>query len=92
VVPNVTAIPETRGTQLRDLLGRQIDAPVRWDESMRALRSQWDGPLLEVGAGSVLKGLMRRIDRAAECSAVGDRASLEACLKALPQGGAGAVG
>jgi [acyl-carrier-protein] S-malonyltransferase len=80
VVPNVTAEPETRGEVLRTLLARQIRSPVRWEASMRALRQRFAGPLLEVGAGGVLKGLMRRIDRSAECEAVGERAGLEAFL------------
>jgi [acyl-carrier-protein] S-malonyltransferase len=91
VVANVTAEPETAGAVLRGLLGRQIASPVRWEESMRALRQRDHGPLLEVGAGSVLKGLLRRIDRSAECTAVGDGASLEAWLKALPPGPGRAV-
>lgn len=80
VVPNVTAEPETRGAVLRDLLARQIASPVRWEESVRALCARYDGPALEVGPGAVLKGLLRRIDRAAECTPVGDRAGLEALL------------
>jgi [acyl-carrier-protein] S-malonyltransferase len=80
VVPNVTAEPETSGAALRALLARQIHSPVRWEAGMRALRRDFAGPLLEVGAGSVLKGLMRRIDRGAECDAVGERAGLEAFL------------
>ena len=80
VVPNVTAAPETRGQVLRDLLARQIDSPVRWEESMKALRAACAEPVLEVGAGSVLRGLLRRIDRAAECTSVGDRPSLDALL------------
>jgi [acyl-carrier-protein] S-malonyltransferase len=80
VVANVTATPETRGAVLRDLVARQIAAPVRWAESMRALRGCWPGPALELGPGAVLKGLLRRIDRSAACIPVGDRAGLEALL------------
>jgi [acyl-carrier-protein] S-malonyltransferase len=78
VVPNVTAVPEQRGEILRTLLARQIHSPVRWDDSMRALRTVFDGAVLEVGSGNVLKGLLRRIDRQADCQSIGDRASLEA--------------
>jgi [acyl-carrier-protein] S-malonyltransferase len=92
VVPNVTAAAETRGAALRALLAQQIASPVRWEESMRAFRERWTGPILEVGPGAVLGGLLRRIDRAATCTSVGDRASLEAFLKPLPPGRDGAVG
>jgi [acyl-carrier-protein] S-malonyltransferase len=80
VVPNVTALPATRAEELRRLLAQQIHSPVRWDASMRALRAAFTGPLLEVGPGAVLRGLLKRIDRDAVCTSVGDRASLEALL------------
>jgi len=89
VVANVWGQPETRAESLRDLLKRQIHSPVRWEESMRALRALHPGAWLEVGAGAVLKGLARRIDREAVCTALGDRAGLEAFLKALPSGSVG---
>jgi len=89
VVANVTARPVTEAALLRELLKRQIASPVRWDESVRAVRALDPGPLLEVGAGSVLKGLARRIDREAVCTAIGDRAGLDAFLKTLPSASGG---
>jgi len=80
VVANVTAQPETRAAALRRLLAEQIASPVRWNASMRALRAAFAGPALEVGPGSVLRGLAKRIDRTFECTSVGDRASIEALL------------
>ena len=80
VIPNVTALPETNGAALRDLLQRQISSPVRWEASMRTLRTVSSGPILEIGNGSVLKGLLRRIERDAECTSIGDYASLDALL------------
>ncbi len=84
VLPNVTGEPATRGAVLRDMLERQISAPVRWEASMRALRAAFPAPVLEVGPGSVLKGLLRRIDRDAACTSVGDRSGLEALLAQTP--------
>lgn len=81
VVANVTGEVVTRGDDLRELLKRQIHSPVRWEASMRVLRRQFAGPVLEVGPGAVLKGLLRRIDRAAVCDGVGDRAGLESASK-----------
>lgn len=80
VIANVTAQLETRGAELRRLLARQIDSPVRWEESMRALRAAYAGPVLEVGPGAVLRGLLKRIDRDAVCTSVGDRAGVEALV------------
>lgn len=78
VIVNVTGRPERDGARLRELVKRQIDSPVCWTESMRSLCELWQGHTLEVGAGSVLRGLLRRIERGAECTAVGDRAGVEA--------------
>jgi [acyl-carrier-protein] S-malonyltransferase len=80
VVANVTGRPETRREMLRSLLGQQIHSPVLWEACMRELRARFSGPLLEVGPGAVLKGLLRRIDRSASCESVGERAGLEALL------------
>ena len=70
---NVTAKPHHRtdiGT-LRKLLVDQITSPVRWSQSMQALAAglpagEGRPVALEMAPGSVLKGLMRRIDRSLE--------------------------
>ena len=81
VVANVTAEPQQQADALRDLLKRQIASPVQWVDSMLALRRIDAGEVLEVGAGSVLKGLLKRIDKQASCTSMGDRAALEAFLQ-----------
>ncbi len=92
VLTNVGARAERSGTELRALLKLQIASPVRWTESMQALRAHWPGPVLEVGSGSVLKGLLRRIDREAFCTAVGTHADIEALVqKGLPSASNGTV-
>jgi [acyl-carrier-protein] S-malonyltransferase len=63
VITNVDAAPETSGGRLRDALVRQIDSPVRWVESVQRLAREGVDRALEIGPGSVLAGLVRRIDR-----------------------------
>ena len=63
VVTNVDALPAWRGSQLRDALVRQIDSPVRWVESVRALAREGVDRALEIGPGNVLLGLVRRIQK-----------------------------
>jgi [acyl-carrier-protein] S-malonyltransferase len=63
IVTNVDARAETRGSALRDALARQVDAAVRWVESVRALAREGVDRGLEIGPGNVLAGLARRIDR-----------------------------
>ena len=81
LVANVTAEPEQEASALRELLKRQIASPVQWVQSMQALRRIDSGHILEVGAGNVLTGLFKRIDKSAVCTAVSDRPSLEAFLE-----------
>jgi [acyl-carrier-protein] S-malonyltransferase len=63
VVTNVDALPARRGNLLRDALVRQIDSPVRWVESIRALAREGVDRALEIGPGNVLAGLVRRIEK-----------------------------
>jgi [acyl-carrier-protein] S-malonyltransferase len=71
VVTNVDARPETQGSALRDALARQVDAPVRWVESVRALAAEGVDRGLEIGPGNVLAGLVRRIDKAIKVESYG---------------------
>lgn len=63
VVTNVDAVAESRGVRLRNALLRQVDAPVRWVESVRLLANAGVDRTLEIGPGSVLSGLVRRIEK-----------------------------
>jgi [acyl-carrier-protein] S-malonyltransferase len=71
VVTNVDALPAWRGSQLRDALVRQIDSPVRWVESVRALAREGVDRALEIGPGNVLLGLVRRIEKGIRVEAWG---------------------
>ena len=72
VVSNVDAAPHTDPAEIRDLLVRQVLAPVRWEDSVRFLLGAGVDRFFEVGTGRVLTGLLKRIDRKASCTAVGD--------------------
>jgi [acyl-carrier-protein] S-malonyltransferase len=64
-IANVTGkIVEDEG-QVLELLSRQLSSPVRWVESMQVLAGRTGEPILEVGPGKVLAGLMKRIHREA---------------------------
>ena len=63
LVTNVEARPLNKTELVRDLLKRQLTSPVRWVEIIRGLKNNaMIGIILEVGPGSVLTGLIRRID------------------------------
>lgn len=70
VISNVDAKPHDDPDEIRQLLIRQVVQPVRWEDSMRSLLESGFDQFYEVGPGRVLRGLLRRIDRAATCANV----------------------
>ena len=83
VVTNVDARITTEPAELRDALFRQVSAPVKWSESVDLLLQQGVKSFVEVGPGKVLSGLMRQINRDANCLNIEDSASLEAARAKL---------
>ncbi len=77
LVNNVDARMVATGREVRDGLKRQVTRPVRWEESLRALRAEGVELFVEVGPGKVLSGLLRQFDRQAACLRVEDPASLD---------------
>ena len=65
VISNVTAQPHTDGQATKDLLVRQVIAPVRWYQSIETLRGRGVTNWVEVGPGRTLTGMMKKIDRKA---------------------------
>lgn len=64
VISNVGAQPLTNPEAIRQELNQQLTSSVRWTDSMRAIIEAGAETVIEIGAGSVLTGLLRRIDRA----------------------------
>jgi [acyl-carrier-protein] S-malonyltransferase len=71
VVSNVTGRPVTSGSEARDLLIQQVTAPVRWSECVRTMVGDGADRFLELGPGSVLRGLHRRNAKGVPCTSVG---------------------
>lgn len=67
VVTNITAQAESDPAKLRDLLVEQITGTVRWRESVLWMAAQGVTEIVEIGAGKVLCGLVRRIDKNIVC-------------------------
>ncbi|MBW7852250.1 MAG: ACP S-malonyltransferase [Rhodospirillales bacterium] len=83
LVANVTAAPVTDPDEIRRLLVAQVTGTVRWRESVLYMKEQGVGTLVEAGAGKVLGGLARRIDREVEGVSLQTPADIEAFLKTL---------
>jgi [acyl-carrier-protein] S-malonyltransferase len=81
LVANVIAAKVTDPAEIRDLLVRQVTGTVRWRESVLYMKGQGVSSLVELGAGKVLSGLAKRIDKELTGSAIGTPADIEAFLK-----------
>jgi [acyl-carrier-protein] S-malonyltransferase len=78
VYANVDASAVTDAHTARDLLLRQLTAPVRWTAVMQALAAAWpDALFVELGTGHVLAGLARRIAPSLRTLSVGTLAEVE---------------
>ena len=72
VVANVDARPNQDAGRVVDLLVAQVTAPVRWEESVQRLAADGVTRGIEVGAGSVLRGLVKRIAKQIPVTSVGE--------------------
>ena len=72
VVSNVEAEPNVISERVRELLVRQIDGPVLWEQSIRQMRAAGVTRALEIGPGKVLAGLVRRIDKGISVDSISD--------------------
>ena len=83
VVANVTATAENDPDIIRELLVRQVTGAVRWRESVLYMSDQGVTSLAELGAGKVLTGMARRINRDLTTFSVQGPDDIEALLSAL---------
>jgi [acyl-carrier-protein] S-malonyltransferase len=83
VIHNVSAAPEPDSARIRELLAAQLHSPVRWVESIEAIRDAGDRLVLEAGPGKVLTGLTKRIDKSVAGLAVFDAAGIEAARQEI---------
>jgi [acyl-carrier-protein] S-malonyltransferase len=83
VIANVTTEVNREAARVTPLLLEQITGSVRWEESMGTLAAAGVTETIEFGAGRVLAGLMRRINRNLKVRSVEDAASLRTTVAAL---------
>ena len=80
LVSNVDASPIGTASAVRNALVRQVASPVRWVESIEKMIGMGVRRFVEIGPGSVLTGLIKRIDVSVELVNVSDVASIEAFI------------
>ncbi len=83
LIANVRAAPVTSASEIADLLVEQVTGQVRWRETVEWFGANGVATLYELGAGKVLTGLARRIDKNINGVAVNGPADIDAALAAL---------
>ena len=83
LVANVLAAPITDPTEIKKRLVEQVTQTVRWRECVSYMTANGVTDIYEIGAGKVLSGLVKRIEKSLNASSIGTPAELEAALSAL---------
>lgn len=77
IVANFDAQANGDANRVKELLVKQVDGAVRWEESVRLMHTMGITHALEIGPGKVLAGLVKRITKEITVLSVGDLASLD---------------
>jgi [acyl-carrier-protein] S-malonyltransferase len=78
VVANLDALPKRDAISAIGALIRQVSSPVKWEQVVRRLIADGAQTFVELGPGSVLAGLIKKIDRSVQVVSVEDEAGLAA--------------
>jgi len=82
VLHNVDVAEHRSADEIRGALAEQAARPVRWSDTVRAIKARGVTTLIECGPGKVLTGLMRRIDESLEALAMSDDYDIDAAIAA----------
>jgi len=80
VYANVTAKPVTDKEEIKSLLISQLNAPVRWEETIQNMIKDGADEFVEIGPGKVLQGLVKRINPDVKCLGIEKFSDLEKYL------------
>jgi [acyl-carrier-protein] S-malonyltransferase len=83
VIANVDAEPKRDAHAAVDALIRQVSSPVRWEQVVKRLVAEGATTFVELGPGSVLAGLIKKIDRNVRVMSIEDEQGLEAAMDLL---------
>jgi len=83
LVANVKAEAVTDPAEIRKLLVQQVTGSVRWRESVQWMAGKGVDQLVELGAGKVLSGLAKRIDRSVSAANAGTPVEINALIETL---------
>ena len=77
IISNVTGIETIEPKQIKELLIKQIESPVRWRESVLYMINKGVTKFVEIGPGKVLSGLIKRIDRSVDILSINELEDLQ---------------
>lgn len=77
IVANVTALPVEAPDRIRELLVEQVYSPVLWEDTVLWLISQGVDTFIEIGSGSVLTGLIKKIDKTVRIVTINSKEAIE---------------
>lgn len=77
VISNVEALPNQDPVRVTDLLVRQVDGAVRWEQTVNLLEAQGISHVLEIGPGQVLAGLIKKTSKTLKVLSVRDVESID---------------
>ncbi|SFL47069.1 [acyl-carrier-protein] S-malonyltransferase [Paenibacillus sp. 1_12] len=77
VVANVTALPVTEPNEIRSLLVDQVHSSVLWEDTVVWLIEQGVDTFVEIGSGTVLAGLIKKIDRSVKIIGINSKEAIE---------------
>ena len=83
VVSNADAKIIKENTNVKELLKKQIYSPVLWQQSVETMIEAGVDTFVEIGPGSVLKGLIKKINRSATVYNISDPETLDQTIKEL---------
>src|SRR5262249_22766902 len=76
IIANITARPVQSSAEVRDELARQIASPVQWTRTVEDLAAEGVDTFVEIGAGQVLSGLIKRTARGVTILSIGAAAEV----------------
>ena len=83
IIQNATLASPQNTEELKSALQAQLHSPVRWVDTIAAIRNAGAECIIEIGPGKVLSGLHKRIDKSLASVCVCDNQSLEMALKTI---------
>jgi [acyl-carrier-protein] S-malonyltransferase len=83
VIANVLAAPISDPLEIKRRLVEQVTSTVRWRESVLAMAADGVTGVFEIGSGKVLSGIIGRIEKNLQSTAIGTPADIEAALPRL---------